>query len=258
MLFAMTVLAALLTPQAPEPPAAKPPVDAPSFDAVSIRSAVLVPGNAGVKTNPGRLSAHAVRLANLIEEAYGISSLEIANVPDLGFFDIEATAEGMHTRAELMRMLQNLLAQRFKLTFHREMREMQVAALAVDKGGWKGEAPASADGDPSVAAHGDRGNSSVRHIFFDGQNVTLPYLARYLGPSVRQILIDQTGLQGAFDFHVAVPVDADRAADRNIPESVVREEIFTDLIGKLGLKLEKRRATVEILMVDHAQQPSEN
>jgi uncharacterized protein (TIGR03435 family) len=71
-------------------------------------------------------------------------------------------------------------------------------------------------------------------------------------------VVDQTGLTGAFDFHVTVPLDAERIADHSVPEREVASELVTDFIGQLGLKLESRRAMVEVLVVDHAERPDEN
>ena len=248
-LFATFALAALLTPQ---PPPQAPP---PAFDAASIRTSTPLPFK--LKTNPGRLSATSASLAQLIQTAYGLQSLQVAGVPSLGSFDIEATAAGSHTRAELLAMLQTLLAERFKLAVHREMREMPVMALIATKA-WKGTPAASPDGDPTLGLRGDTGRGTVRSVYFDGQSTTLAFIANYVAPRVGRVVIDQTGLIGAFDFHVTVPIDAERVADRSIPEREVANEIVADFIDKLGLKLEPRRAMVEILVVDHAEQPGEN
>jgi uncharacterized protein (TIGR03435 family) len=55
-----------------------------------------------------------------------------------------------------------------------------------------------------------------------------------------------------------VLVDSERAADRNVPEQEVAEEIVTDFVSNLGLKTQSQRAVVPILIVDRAERPDEN
>jgi uncharacterized protein (TIGR03435 family) len=247
-LLAAFTLAALLTPQAPEP--------RPAFDVASIRPASSGPFFT-LKTNPGRLAATSASLSDLIRTAYGVSALQISGVPNLGTFDLEAKAEGTHTRKELLDMLQTLLADRFKLQLHAEQREMPVEALVLGQKPWKGTS-GNPDGDPSIGLRANRGDEKVRSIFFVGKSVTLPFVANYLTGRFQRIFVDQTGLAGAFDFEVEVLVDSERAADRNVPEREVAEEIVTDFVANLGLKTQSQRARVPILIVDRAERPDEN
>jgi uncharacterized protein (TIGR03435 family) len=248
-------LAALLTPQTPDPSQTLPG-PRPAFDVASIR-----PANSGpfftLKTNPGRLAATGASLGDLIQAAYGVSALQTTGVPDMGRFDIEAKAEGTHTRKELLEMLKTLIADRFKLELHTGDREMPVQALAMGKKPWKGT-PAAADGDPSIGLRGNRGDGKVRSVFMTGKSVSLPFLGNYLTGRFQRIFIDRTGLAGAFDFEVEVLVDSERAADRNVPEREVANEIITDFVANLGLKMEPQRAMVPILVVDRAERPDEN
>lgn len=252
MLLSSTTFAVLLALQAPVP------VAAPSFDAASIRKSPPLTF-ARIKTNPGRLTISSATLERLVEEAYGISPLRIAGAPPLGSFDIEAVAAGTHSRAERLTMLQTLLTERFKLTVHREMREMPVLALTTTKS-WKGQPTSSPEADPTLGLHSDRSNGKidVGQASFDGQNATVEFIARYVEPRFGRVVLDQTGLTGAFDFHVTVQMDAERVADKTVPEREIAKDLITDFIGKLGLKMEAKRAMVEVLVVDHAEQPSQN
>lgn len=90
------------------------------------------------------------------------------------------------------------------------------------------------------------------------ENVMLPIVAKYLSRRLNRIVMDRTGLAGGFDFNVEVLIDAQRAADPNIPERQVMEEIVMDSFEKLGLKLEPRREMMDVIVVDHAEQPSAN
>jgi uncharacterized protein (TIGR03435 family) len=91
-----------------------------------------------------------------------------------------------------------------------------------------------------------------------GESGTLPFVAKYVAGRLNRFVVDGAGLAGVFDFKVEVLIDAERAADPNVPERRVMEEIVTDLLEKLGLKLEPRRAMVEVIVFDHAEQPSGN
>ena len=164
---------------------------------------------------------------------------------------------GANTRAEKLVMLQTLLADRFKLVLHPEMHEMPVMALIATRA-WKGRSAPSADGDPRVVIRGAGGASKVRSVYFDGHNVTLASIGNYVASRLGRVVVDQTRLAGAFDFHVAVPIDAERATSPNVPEREVASDLVRDFMDKLGLKLESRRATVKILVVDHAEPPSDN
>ncbi len=248
-LLTTLTLAALLTPQAPEP--------RPAFDVASIRPASSGPFFT-LKTDPGRLAATGASLpGDLIQAAYGVSALQISGAPNLGRFDIEAKAEGAHTRKELLDMLQTLLADRFKLVLHTEQREMPVQALVLGKKPWKGT-PGDPEGDPSIGLRANRGDGNVRSIYIAGKSASLPFVANYLTGRFQRIVVDKTGFAGAFDFEVEVLVDAQRAADRNVPEREVANEIITDFVANLGLKLEPQRAMVPILVVDRAERPDEN
>ena len=71
------------------------------------------------------------------------------------------------------------------------------------------------------------------------ENVTLPFVANYLSGRFNDIVIDQTGLTGAFDFTASVDVDRERVADPTVPEREAVAEIREDIIGRMmdvGLK----------------------
>jgi uncharacterized protein (TIGR03435 family) len=249
--LATTVAAAAQAPTGP------PTLEvAPAFEVASIR--ISPQPFAALKTSPGRLVVTGASLSYLIQEAYVVSALQVAGVSVPGQFTIEAKAESTPTRSELLAMLQTLLRERFKLELHREMRELPVTALVLRKNAWKGTPAAAQDGDPRLGYRGDLGNGKVRSMYLTGESVTLPFMAKYVSGRLNRFVVDSTGLAGVFDFNVDVLIDAERAADRNVPERQVAEEIVTDLLEKLGLKLESRRAMVEVIVVDHAEQPSAN
>lgn len=110
------------------------------FDVASVKAAQpenLAPSPVApnrITTEPGRLKAQSVSIDALIAYAYGVQPTQIVGLKSgLGVFDVEGKADGSYSRAELCGMLQGLLAERFRLKLHGEMREMQVDRLVIGK-----------------------------------------------------------------------------------------------------------------------------
>ena len=156
-------------------------------------------------------------------------------------------------------MVQKLLADRFKLTFHHDKKELSVYAIVVGKTGPK---LTKSEGDPN----------GLPSLFFRGlgvlpaRNATMADFAGVMQSAVLdRPVVDKTGLAGRFDFTltwtpdefqfeslgVKVPPSADNAA--------ALPDLFTAIQQQLGLKLEGRKGPVEVLVVDHIEKaPTEN
>jgi uncharacterized protein (TIGR03435 family) len=146
-------------------------------------------------------------------------------------------------------MMQSLLADRFKLRAHREMREMPVYALVAGKNGPKLQASAASA-------------SPAQHYSASGRNyvvtMTKATMASVLDAIENSLLdrpvLDRTGLAGTYDIQMTFAPDIKSRRAEPDPEDV---SIFT-AIEKLGLMLVPQKAAVETLIVDHVQKPSEN
>ena len=172
-------------------------------------------------------------------------------------YDILAKTGAAAPDNEMRRMLQTLLAERFRLETHREMRPMEVMAIVLPKSGHKMTASQS-DGPPNDRQDPQRGS------IVEGAAVT------DLGEELSRILstpvVDLTGLKGRFDFTLNVQkyVSALRsrlmAEGRPMPESEAQLTIMQEALeGELGLRLEPRRAPVEVVVIDRAEKtPVEN
>ena len=89
-----------------------------------------------------------------------------------------------------------------------------------------------------------------------GQNVTIDKLAQTLSILVDRNFVDRTGLGGTFDVTLQfqrAPLDASAPDDPNAPPS-----ISTALRDQLGLKLESTKGSVDVIVIDHLEQPSQN
>jgi len=225
-----------------------------SFEAASIKPASPDATDFGVDTDPGLLRVEAQTLRDMVRIAYGVSDSQVVGGPkwaNSDRFDITGRANGPAGNRDLLAMLQTLLADRFKLTIHRETKTAQGYALAVAKGGVKMQKSESTESN----SHGGRGR-------IDAQGFSMPKLAERLSRVMRSPVEDATETPGGFNFSLiwnpddpsTRPLSADRPAteDSNAPS------IFTALQEQLGLKLEARKVTMEVLVIDRAEKPGEN
>jgi uncharacterized protein (TIGR03435 family) len=131
--------------QSPTSPAQSPgaaplaTATSPEFEAATIKPVKEPdPNRMNDRTNGRHFFTHNTTLRDLILMAYGVDRQQIAGGPTwiaTDEYDVDAVAgEDVHFENDLQTMLQKLLADRFKLTFHREQRELSVYALVVAKG----------------------------------------------------------------------------------------------------------------------------
>ena len=217
-------------------------------------------GKRGITADPGRLSARRVSLKELILEAYAVYYYRISGGPswlDSEEYDIDAKTETPADRDQMRLMLRTLLADRFKLTIHRESKEMRVYALTLAKNG-----PlihAIKDGETAPASQPPLG---VQHYHGDmpqfagllSMRLSIPLLedpstpSRSNGPLIP--VLDQTGLKGIYDIDIEVKPEPDG-------DSITAWQ--RALQQQLGLKLEAQRASIEIVVIDHAEKiPARN
>ena len=207
--------------------------------------------------SPGgeRLTAKNIPLGQLIAIAYGLTPHQIAPIESSLYekYDIEAKADHPVHRDEMGRMLQSLLADRFKLVMRHELRELPVYVLVLGKGGPKLQPSPDVLPWSFSRAHGVEPQSG-RVIY---KNESMPDFAAALSTLnvVGRVVVDKTGLTGNYDFDLTfAPPDgmADRAFDRNAPS------IFTAVQEQLGLKLESQKAPVDFFVIEHVEAPSGN
>jgi uncharacterized protein (TIGR03435 family) len=233
---------------------------APSFEAASVKPSKDGPDSgSGITTTKGRISARNVTLKRCVRGAYGIEEAQVLGGPkwvDEARYDIEARAAGPAGDHELMMMLQSLLAERFKLAFHRETRALPGYALVLGKGGLKAK-PSEPDADS---------RTSSRWGIIEGAGCDMAHLALKLSEALHLPVADFTAVPGEFDFKLEWTADDMQAkppsgGDKPViaaPEGVSGPSIFEALQEQLGLKLESRKVPAEVLVIDSAEKPSEN
>jgi uncharacterized protein (TIGR03435 family) len=223
------------------------------FDVAAIHPNVDRGRQPSLIVNPGGIIFTHVTLHECIEAAYGVKPYQVSGLDSIKErFDITAKAEGNHSKDELMEMLQTLLAERFKLAFHRERKELPVYVLETGKNGPKLHA-SDGEGDFSIGqAAGGIGFQKITMSDFAGM-----FLSRI--PMIDRPVLDRTGLQGRYDFtlQLSPAANTDFAA---IKRAAAEEgfSLFVYALDQLGLRLEAQKTMIEMIVIDHVERPSEN
>lgn len=161
------------------------------------------------------------------------------------------------------RMLQSLLADRFQLRVHRDTKELPVFALLVAEGGpkLKEATPGNTypdgikapDGKPAGPGMMAGGPSADGASLLTAQAVSMSKLVQRLSWQSDRTVLDMTGLRGNYDFTLQWKTDSSSAGGASGADPA-----FFAAIQQLGLKIEPQKALMEVLVIDHAEQPREN
>jgi uncharacterized protein (TIGR03435 family) len=214
----------------------------PAFEIASIKP--TDPSNVGNQmfSQPGgRFRGINATLKSLIRYAYDVDDEQIIGASgwmESAGYDIAAKASDPNA-ADLRPMVRTLLADRFHLQFHNATRELPIYILSVSKAGAK----LIAVGKAGIGVGGGKGR-------LNGKGADMATLARVLRARLGRVVYDRTGIGGFFDFQVNFAPDDSVNADT--------PSIFTALQEQLGLKLETQKGAVDVIIVDHADKPSDN
>jgi len=271
-------MATRLTAQAPSP------ADAPVFTVVSIKPNTSGSYRSSLDLQPGgRFTAVNVALLGLVRVAYGddgpLTQDQLAvsetwaerRAAMSEKYDIQASAERELAQRDLPRALRQLLSDRFKLVVHRETRAVPSYGLVLVRAdGRLGPRlrRSSIDCTQPPASGAEAGGRSVCGFqSFPGKaggRVLIGDLARRVlpgGVSDGRPIEDRTGLQGTFEFELDWTPDS--AAPVRPPDAPPAPPIdpngssfVTALREQLGLKLEARTGSIDVLVVDRAERPS--
>lgn len=241
---------------------------APNFEVASIRPNKSGDHNSTWCIAPGgRFTGENVSVKGVIMTAYRLKESQLIGATgwiDSETYDIVTKAEGNPSLDELMDMLQGLLADRFKLKYHRLEKEMPVFALVTAKGGAKiTESKPGSCLKPGTGPRPDVPDEKTKYCgtyYFgrgkaDGTGITMTQLATVLSDQQDRPVIDRTGLGGIFDVHLEWFPEAD-GVDTN--GDATGPSIFTALEEQLGLRLQSSKELVNMLVIDHIERPSEN
>jgi Protein of unknown function (DUF3738). len=257
------------------------------YEAASVKANKTAPQGSSIRRLPGgRLQATNMPLRALITFAYQLQPFQL--VGDPGWlrtenFDIVAKMEGdpppvMPGQGPDPHMvaMRTLLADRFKLTVHRETREMDIYALVIARAdGRLGPAmkPSTQDCEAMMDAArrgklplpqgpndpvtcGTRGTTGRMQV----GGMPLLSFANMLSGRVQRTVVDRTGLAGAWDFEInfapeSAPIPAPPGVELS-PGDPTAPSLFTAIQEQLGLRLQSTKGPVEVLVVDRIEQPT--
>jgi uncharacterized protein (TIGR03435 family) len=254
--------------------------DAAAFDAASMRQNNSGDQNTSFRRQPGGLTATNAPAAMFISMAYQLQPFQMQGAPgwlNSERYDVvarmaanaDAGAGAAGSPDAVAMALRAFLADRLKLAVHWETQQRDVYALvqarpdgklgpairpaAIDCNAQRAQGAVPPANTPERVVCGMR--NSAGQILFGGY--PLSFFTNAIGGEVGRMVVDNTGLSGAWDFELTyrrerrLAADADNpAADRNLPS------LFTAVQEQLGLKLESIKAPVQILVIDHVERPA--
>jgi uncharacterized protein (TIGR03435 family) len=215
-----------------------------------------------------------LHLRDLIMQAYGIRGEQLADGPkwiDTEPFDLIAKAPRPVPWENMQVMLQNLIEQRFKLTYHQEPRPITTYVLTLRK-----RTAQLVNADPSHRSD-CRKALGMGRFSFTCRNTTMAQFAERIRETIwttpeRETLpvADATGLTGAFDFSVtwspgARANPAEHSGDGSQPAGTLESStptgevtIFDAIDKQLGIKLLKQKHPIPVMVIGHVEHPAEN
>jgi uncharacterized protein (TIGR03435 family) len=237
--------------------------DAPTvFELATIKpSAPAAQGRGITMRGPREVLTINTPLGYLIEFAYNVNARQVIGGPSWmasDRYDVvgRPQAEGVPNERQLRGMIRTLLEDRFKLTIHREKRELPAYALVVGSGAKMTKNESNPNGLPGL---GFRAPGQLGVV-----NATMADFVSVMQSNVLdRPVVDRTGLQGRFDYTLNWTPDESqfRGMGLNIPPPPADAKfpgLFTAIQEQLGLKLESVNAPVEVLVIDRVERPSDN
>jgi uncharacterized protein (TIGR03435 family) len=256
--------------QTPAPAPTRPP----TFDVISVK-----PNHSdfhGITLNytPDGLRATNIPIFFLIKEAFALNDDQLIGIPgwvhsekyDIDAKVAEADVPSIHnlTHDQRRQMILQILADRFKLTYHRETRTLPEYSLVIAKSGSKlheFQPGNDASGSPKHA-----GQMKMQSGIITASGIPIEPLTRLLSDRVGRPVLDKTGLTGNYDFtlqwadegHDGPPRGPDPAIPVASAPEISGPSIFTAVEEQLGLKLESEKGPVQVVTIDHIEMPTAN
>lgn len=269
-----------------EQPAAAPPPAAPAtvapataakipaFDVISVKTNNSAAHQQMMNFTPDGIRVTNIPIEFILLDAFGVNEDQIINAPGWAksvAYDIEAKvapedvpALKNFNREQRFAMMLNILTDRFKLAYHRETRTLPEYALVVAKSGSKLE--------EFKATTDENGKPRGNWIMMSGTSLTadgidMAGFTRLLSHRIGRPIVDKTGLTGKYSFklnwanephdgegpggppHDGGPGGAAAPGDTG-------PSVFTAVQEQLGLKLESEKGPVEVIVIDHLEQPA--
>jgi len=243
-----------------------------------------------MRGGPGQSNFTGVTLKLLLQQAYDVRDFQIsggpawagsdrydvvaklpADEPPLPADPTKITDVQQKTfQQRRQAMLQALLGDRFQLKIHRDTKELPVYFLTAAKSGPKLKDNGGKVADPNMKP----GMMRISPGMLTGSQQPMQFLVQILSQIMGRTVLDQTGLSGRYDFELRWTPDQSTAgglfaggpppgppppgAELPPPPDPNGPTLFTALQEQLGLKLDSGKGPVGVIVIDHAEKPSEN
>lgn len=258
---------------------AQQPTDKLSFEVASIKPSNPNPSNPmwiGMNSDPGMVRYTNITLKDCIRAAYLVRDFQIQGPEWItaARFEIDAKLAAGASPDRIPEMLQVLLKDRFKLTIRRDTKEQSVYALTVGKGGPKLKASEvnTTNGLPTAVGPDGKPRQPLMFGFtpsgvvLKAHSASLASFVELMSRFTERPVVDMTGLEGQYDFDLTFAPETTRGLPTGglvgtdgTPTSSEPEASMFDAVQQYGLKLEARKAPIEMLTVTHAEKtPTEN
>ena len=231
------------------------------FEVATIKLSAFDPGPRWFRfIDALRWTAFNQTLKQCIAQAYKLPPALISGGPawvDSERYEIIAIEPGETRPSAEQNMLRfrNLLADRFRLHFHRERKRMAVYNLTVGKSGPKmTESTLTPEKGNLMINPSPRGGP-----FLPARAATMERFASVLQDLLDRPVIDKTGLKKRYDFDLEFSPEGTLLAPPagvSAP-SIDSPNIFT-AIQHIGLKLDPANGEIEVMVIDHAEKPTDN
>lgn len=244
--------------------------DIPKFDVTSVKPNRLDPRQTrpefGCSTN-GKFVSRGQGLRPSLLWAYDIKPYQFAGLPEWvdsadARFDIEAKTENPVSQDQCRLMVQALLADRFKLSVHREPKALPVYVLVVAKNGPKFKKATPGGPDAKITVNGSPVRVGIPMGAPADQNKerlngwSMQQLANFLSTPMfvgGRPIFERTGLDGLYEFNLDFSF-----SPPGVPLVSDAPDVFAAVQDQLGLKLEDRKEEVQMLVIDHLERPDAN
>ena len=258
-----------------------------SFEVVSIKPAAPSAMNQiqmRQSSDPGMVRYSNFALRDLIRIAFRVKDFQVEGPEwmDSTRFEFQGKLPAGASEDQAPEMLQAALAERFKLAVHRETKDHAIFALVAAKGGPKLKTAENPVPDGAVPGRGGRGGRGSMRVEVDesgahlkASSVTLAGLAEMLSRFSERPIVDMSGITGQYDFDLVLSPEALQAARGGARTIAPAAEggagrgpadaassgpgTIHEAVQKYGLRLEARKAPMEMVVVDHVEKtPTEN
>ena len=195
----------------------------------------------------GRFDAKATTVEFLLEWAYDLLPSQHSRGSawmENERFDIVAKAAGNATDDQMKVMTQSLLAERFKLKFHRDRREAPVLLVTLGKAAPKLFPPKEGEVHSLRVIPQTDSDQKVVSYHVVATRFSFAQLNQTFARQLERVILNGTGLDGDFDFTL------DFTPDENRPNPLDPSLIITAMRNQLGLNIKAQKGLVDYLVID--------